>query len=194
MEQLDGAGRHEVAVFGTAALGFGPVSDELAYIAPAGAGGDTALPVGPLRLVDAASGAVRSLLAGSVVGFFWAPDGRTIAALQLEAPGDDNVATAGSDPIPAAVSPGVTLRLVFVSVESGAIRSRRAVRVADTFATQVLPYFDQYALSHRIWAPDSAAIVLPLVDDAGASGLVVIRADGSDTRRIRDGVAGFWSP
>ena len=41
---------------------------------------DVALPVGPLRLMDGASGEVRTLLDGTVIAFFWAPDGKTIAA------------------------------------------------------------------------------------------------------------------
>jgi len=59
---------------------------------------------------------------------------------------------------------------------------------------QNLPYFDQYALSHRLWAPNSASIILPRVDWSGATQIVVVAADGTDSRPIADGVSGFWSP
>jgi len=59
---------------------------------------------------------------------------------------------------------------------------------------QNLPYFDQYALSHRLWAPNSASIILPRVDSSGATQIVVVAADGTDSRPIADGVSGFWSP
>jgi hypothetical protein len=57
-----------------------------------------------------------------------------------------------------------------------------------------LPYFDQYALSHRLWSPDSASILLPLVDTNGRTQLVAVPADDTDGRPIADGVSGFWSP
>ena len=59
---------------------------------------------------------------------------------------------------------------------------------------QILPYFDQYALSHRLWAPDRASIILPLVDSSGATQIVVVPADGTDSRPIAHGVSGFWNP
>jgi hypothetical protein len=194
VDASDGSSHQDVPVFGGVALGFGSRSDELAFIAPAQAGREpTTLPVGPLRVVEGSSGTVRTLLAGAVVAFFWSPDGRTIAALQIVAPGEDKVASA-RDVTPAATAPGLALRIVFVRVDSAAIRSQSVVNVGDVFATQVLPFFDQYALSHQVWAPDSAAISLPLIADDGSASLVVIRADGSDTRRVANGVAGFWSP
>jgi TolB protein len=159
------------------------------------------LPVGPLRLLSATTGAVRVVLAGPVVAFFWSPDGRTLAALQVGQPSDGTVAAAtGSGtaslaraPL-AAQPPGVAIRLVFVDAASGVIRAKRGIRLADLFATQQLPYFDQYALSHRVWSADSRSLALPVVAADGTSGIEVIPADGSDTIRVADGVAATWSP
>ena len=164
-----------------------------------------AFPVGPLRLVDPASGAVRTLLDGSVVSFFWSPDGRTIAALRLAQPGDlpgtaraDVVLAAAREPAPPTAGPvqaeGVPARLAFVDVASGAVRSERVVHLGADFVNQLLPYFDQYALSHRLWSPDGASILLPLVDADGTGRLYVVPADGSAPRPVADGVKGFWSP
>src|SRR6185369_16141990 len=94
----------------------------------------------------------------------------------------------------AAAAPGVGLRLVFVDAASGATRGARAVQVGDLFAAQVLPYFDQYALSHRFWSADSRSIALPLAAEDGTVSIVRIPADGSATTRVADGVAASWSP
>jgi hypothetical protein len=162
------------------------------------------IPLGPLKLIDPASGAVRTLLDGSVVAFFWSPDGKTVAALVVPVGGSGPVANAGpmanagpaAPPrvLPRAEADAVELRLVFVDVASGGVRSERAVGLAQSFVAQLLPYFDQYALSHRLWSSDSAAILLPLVASSGQDQLVLIPADGSDTRTIADGAKGFWRP
>ena len=218
VESRDRSNPHRLIVFGAAAIEFGPATSELAFIAPATTGREVAFPVGPLRLIDAASGDVRTLLAGSVVAFFWSPDGRTIAALEVTAPGDDKVATSGETTlasvrmprdtrvtdIPAvapgtsslrtAAASGLALGLAFVDVDSGTIRSQRPVLVSDTFTAQLLPFFDQYALSHRLWSADGASIVIPVVADDGTDRLLVVQANGSGARPVADGVAGFWSP
>ena len=66
--------------------------------------------------------------------------------------------------------------------------------MSELFAFQVLPYFDQYARSHRFWAPDSSSIVLPLTDENNLDHVVVIPADGSDPHEVATGWIGFWSP
>jgi hypothetical protein len=189
----DGSDRHEVPVFGTAALEFDPTIARLAFIAADKPGPEVGLPVGPLRILDAGSGAVRVLLPGTIVAFFWAPDGRTIAAIGLPGPGDDKVADARGGLRPVAATSGFTVRLSFVDVASGAIRSGRTIRLGDMFVNQVLPYFDQYSLSHRIWSNDSMAVALPLVADDDTTGIVVLKADGSEAQRVSDGVAAFWN-
>ena len=199
----DGTSRHEVPVFSPTAFVFDPTGDTLASIAADAPVKDSlTFPLGPLRLVDARSGAVRTLLDSSVVGFFWAPDGRTIATLRLARAGDQT-ADAGPAfstarmvlPVAAATPPPATeVRLAFVDVSTGVVRSERVVRLGSHFVNELLPYFDQYAQSHRLWAPDSASILLPLVDAIGRTRLVVVPADGTDSRPIADGLSGFWSP
>jgi hypothetical protein len=87
----------------------------------------------------------------------------------------------------------VPLTLSFVDVATGSVLSHQAFAVTSLFVNQVLPYFDQYALSHRVWAPDSSAIALPGFGD-GHDQLFVIPADGSKPRPVDRAVAGFWSP
>ena len=195
VEARDGSSRREAAVAGASAMGWSPASDQLGYTAAEQQAG---LPIGPLQLIDARSGAVRTLLSGPVVSWFWAPDGRTIAALRFPLPGEDQVASlsaigaAGSGSI--AQADPLTLRLLFVDVASGKIRSEQAVRLSDILLVQFLPFFDQYARSHRLWSPASDALVLPLQDETGAGHVTIVPADGSKPRLIADGVAAFWSP
>jgi hypothetical protein len=58
----------------------------------------------------------------------------------------------------------------------------------------MIPFFDQYALSHRIWSRNSRAILLPLANGTEPTHLVVIPADESTPSRVADGIIGFWSP
>jgi TolB protein len=196
------AGEHSLPVYGPAAFVFDPTGDTLASIAADAPSADALpFPIGPLRLMDARSGAVRTVLDDPVIAFFWAPDGRTIAALVLALPGNQTPSpdvaarTALARPIATATPVlGLDVRLVFVDVATGAIGSERTVRLANQFVSGILPYFDQYALSHRAWAPDSSSILLPLVGRSGRTQLVVLPADGTASRTVADGAGGFWSP
>jgi hypothetical protein len=188
----DGTREQEMPVLGSSAIVFDPTASTVAAIGPtdprqAAAG----FPLGPVRLMDAATGEVRTLLDGLVVGFWWSPDGSTIAALRVQP-----VAGAGSSLVPRPSASGgaeTEIRLVFVDVASGEIRSDPVVRPAPRFVTQVLAYFDQYTLSHRVWAPDSASLVLPEATDAGTTQLTVHFADGRPSAAL-EGEIGFWSP
>ncbi len=95
----------------------------------------------------------------------------------------------------AAEAPGIGLHLSFIDAASGAIRSERDIRVSELFAFQVVPYFDQYALSHRFWAAGQQldrAAARPTEDELDH--VVVIPADGGDPRAVATGWIGFWSP
>lgn len=202
IEARDGTGRHEVPSPGLAAFTFAPAGGSLAFIAPSEVNTQPAdLPIGPLRIVDVATGDIRTLEEGNLVAFFWSPDGRTIATLRIPAPGENEIASVAGGPppvaqTPAAVAPGsgYDVAIAFIDVASGTRRTTQRVRITTLFGLQILPFFDQYALSHRFWSPDSASIVLPLVDEAGVDGIVVLSADGSGERRLGDGEMGFWSP
>jgi TolB protein len=199
LETQDAALRHEIAAHGNVALGFDPAGSRLAFIASVDPRSAPAvLPVGPLRIVDAASGDVRTLLDRPVVGFFWSPGGETIAALLLLDPGAPDVDEAGVGvavrAAPAVDLPGIALHLAFVDSATGSLRSERDIRVTDTFAFQVLPYFDQYALSHRFWAPDGTSLTLPIASIDAGDRLTALPADGSEPWPLGDAAMGFWRP
>jgi TolB protein len=200
----DGSAEHLTPIFGPAAIVFDPAGDTVGSIAAIDAA-HTGLgfPLGPLRLTDAASGSTRTLIDGNVLAFFWSPDSRTIAVLRLEASDGSTVAerpivaaAAVSSPssAPAPTPAPDELHLLFVNVGDGMVRSNRVIRVTSRFVTEFLQYFDQYALSHRVWAPDGSGLLLPLVDATGRAQLTDLPPDGSPSTRTFDGVAGFWSP
>ena len=185
VEGADGSIRASAAVDGPTAVGWSPAGDRLAYITPVPA---SVVPIGRLDVMDARTGSTRTLLDGFVVAFFWAPDARTIAVIRLA---DASGETASVEPV---ATPGRGIRLTFVDAATGAVRSDREVRLPPLIIAQFVPFFDQYALSHRIWSATGEAIVLPLVDDSGESRVTIIPADGSPPARLADGVAAFWSP
>ena len=202
IEARDGSGIHTLTAAGITAMAFDPGGRTLAYVAADAAA--TPFPIGPLRVVDTTSGSSRVLLGGKVVAFFWSPDGRTIATLAVPDPGKDGVQAGTTNAVPAVarfrlnvateVVSGVGLHLAFIDVATAAVRSERNVRVSDTFVSQVLPYFDQYGLSHRFWSADSVSLALPMVGSTGTDQLVVIPADGTGPHEIPGRVIGFWSP
>jgi TolB protein len=210
LEARDGSSRRTLPVPGATAVEFDPTGASLAYVAPVDATAQPQdLPLGPLRLMDPTSGSSRTLLGGTVVGFFWAPDGKTIAALELPGPGNNAVQAAAPRFEPALArltgtrlrtpeaidaAAGIGLHLAFVDVATAAVRSQRDIQVSVSFVNQILPYFDQYALSHRFWSADSASLALPLVTADGTDQLAVIPARGTDTHPIPGRTIGFWSP
>jgi hypothetical protein len=150
-------------------------------------------------------------VAGSVVAFSWSPDGKTLAVLQLPTDDDQQAVLEPTQPDARLASydggvaddvlqpqspayPGVRLRLTFVRTGDWTMRSKSVVQLGDAFVSQVLPEFEQYGLSHRLWASDSSALALPLVASDGSVNIVAIQPDGSQPRKIASGTAAFWSP
>jgi len=214
----DGSNEHTMPVFGTAGMAFDPTGDALASIGPTTTPQQQlAIPIGPLRLMDGRTGKVRELLDGTVVSFWWSPDGRTIAALRVQ-PSEESppsqppppsgvTATAGvtipsGSPAPGSaaaasaspqLAPPTDAYVVFVDVASGAIESQSIIHPSELFIDQFLTFFDQYATSHQIWAPDSSSLIVP-VTDAGAETRLAVMPRTGDQRTLIDGEIGFWTP
>ena len=184
----DGSNEHAMTVYGQTALTFDPKGGSVASIASATEDTVAGFPLGPLKLLDASSGDVRTLVDGSVVAFWWSPDGKTIAAMRVQ----PSIASASASPAPSQ-EPDTEVRLIFADVATGKTLSQPIIRPAERFVTSLLTYFDQYALSHRLWAPDSSSILIPEVDEAGNTHVLVRYADGSDPIQL-DGDFAFWSP
>jgi TolB protein len=204
LEARDGSRTNRVRVFVPAVALFSPAGNQVAFVAPDQPTTDLLFPVGPLRIIDPEATEARTLLGGIVVAFFWSPTGKEIAVLRLNDPVDptpeivtsegNGAALARANPAAQEAVAGVPLRLAFVDVATGSIHSERTIQLSDRFVNAVLPYYDQYAHSHRIWSPDGSAIVLPLVGDGDVTQLVVIPADGSAAQTVATGEMGSWSP
>ena len=139
------------------------------------------------------------MLDGQVVGFAWSPDGKTIAALRLVDVFDGGSlssagASAGRPRRPGSPAPSRTeIRPTFVDVASGDIHSDPAVTPSITYINAILAYFDQFALSHRLWAPDSSSILLPTLGSDGIERIDALYPDGGPSAEF-DGALAFWSP
>ncbi|HEY7737224.1 MAG TPA: hypothetical protein VH813_10555 [Candidatus Limnocylindrales bacterium] len=187
----DRSTEHAIPVFGLAAVAFDPTSDTLASIGPAERASEPiGIPAGPLRLLDAESGRALTLLDGSVLSFWWSPDGKTIAALRLQPVGG---AAASASPPPSPSAPRQEVRLLFVDVASGDVGAQVVVQPGRLFIEQLLSYFDQYALSHELWAPDSSSILIPIVNGDGTTSIAVTYRNGDPPATIEGAIA-FWSP
>ncbi len=192
---------------GVLAMGFSPTRPQLAFTSPSRPAESF---FGALRLIDLENSETRTLESDPVLAFFWSPDGRSIAYLTpsaIDKPFDfDDSPVAGLIDRPAkmgalgkAMPPsqdGNTrfgLAVSIVDVDSGDSRLLTVFEPSALFLNQFLPFFDQYAHSHRLWSPDSQALVLPMKNEQDRNFIVVVPVDGSDIRPIAPGVAAFWS-
>jgi TolB protein len=180
---------------GQVAMAWSPTANQLAFTS--GTEADSTSFIGPLRLLDAASGDVKLISDESIVAFFWSPDGRYLAAITIprSGEGDINAQLDEKENVnkPAQQQNLPRLRLLVYDVLADEGRLLFNFIPTFTFATQFLPFFDQYALSHRLWAPDSSALVLPMVED-GRNQIFIINIVTGQKRYLADGLMPFWSP
>jgi Tol biopolymer transport system component len=141
-----------------------------------------------ISIVDVADGRVRRLVEDGVVAFYFSPDSKQIAYV-------------GVPP----KRPYYTWNVVDV----GSGHKRELARFLATGEEGVAwRYFDQLALSHNIWAPDSSAITFagvivkkprggkapghPL--KAPAPQIIIMPVGGGAPRMVAEGVLAFWAP
>lgn len=181
---------------GLAALGWSPTDDQLLFMAGVGSAETT---FGPLQLIDPLSGQTRLLTGAVALAFFWSPDGQTIAYLSPHGqrpPSRDLLAQPLVRTQPAAWQPTQRSELVFdlwfIDVASGQESLSGTFQPTRLFVSQFLPYFDQYAHSHAVWAPDSRSLVLPTFADNNS---VIYRffGDGRPPQAVAPGSMAFWS-
>jgi Tol biopolymer transport system component len=135
---------------------------------------------GGIRLVDVVNNTVRKMTAETVMAYYFSPDGKQIAFV--------------------AAPPNQTYSSWEV-VEIDSAITRHLCDFNPTYEdVKSYDYFDQYALSHEIWSPDSRAIVYagmpaasaPNSGDPGAVWRLPMAA-GSAAVKIGDGRLAFWS-
>ena len=140
-----------------------------------------------LRLISADGTESSTLVESQLLAFFWSPQG-------------DRIAWIGIEPQSRAMD------LYVAPVESGnsAGESRHLFRFSPTGELfTLLSFFDQYALSHSIWAPDGSALVITGTDGPDSSRrngsaphggqVYVIDVNSGEAHRIASGKAAVWS-
>jgi TolB protein len=214
VDGYDAPNRLVIPYQGLAAMSWSPTNNQLAYISPTE---PLQTYYGPLRLLDVSTAKVRMLADDVVIAFFWSPDGQRIAYFTVANvaeylrervfPSAVVAARAGGFLIddPSAEDTDedddgqtLPLNLWSVDVESGESFLITTFRPARSFASLLLPFFDQYALSHRIWSPNSDAVVLPIAEsddarDIAGICIVPIERRSGPPRRIAEGTIAFWS-
>lgn len=183
---------------GSLALGWSPARDQIAFTNGAIDGHPY---WGPLRLLDVATGDIQLLSSRTVLAFFWSPDGRSLAFLTLGRDTDDDSVNAAAPQKHRSLGRSgghvAQLRQGFLTLSVVDVETGQGLHLLDfdptlAYLSQFLPYFDQYALSHRVWSPDSRSIVLP-VRQEDASMILVVPADGSQPTQLAEGEIAFWS-
>lgn len=180
---------------GVFAMSWSPAEDVLAYI-----GSSNRQPAfyGPLQLVSAESGDRRILVSDTVIAFFWSPDGRSIAFLKSADLNEDSVQVNSKTRIkeslskPAMQEHRLRLELWVIDISERDPRWLASFEPSLIFLSQFLPYFDQYALSHRLWSPGSDALIVPM-QEGDRTRLYVVPVDGSEAVPVASGDIGFWS-
>jgi TolB protein len=128
------------------------------------------LPANRLLVVDSDDGAFERVTDEPVVAYFWSPTGDRLLILDLV--------------------PGPQARWSIWTEEG----LEEIVRFdpEPSFMRELVPFFDQYAQSVSLWAPDGSAFAFPgsIEDDAG---IWVYTLEG-ELDRINDGTWVAWSP
>lgn len=188
--------RREVPYEGVAAFTWSPTTEQLAIMSPPAA---ARLPYGPIRLLDAATGELTPLVEATALAFFWSPDGKHIAYLtpfrrrggQLADASGVHATTISSPTAGSQPQGTLLLELSVVEVATGRSRLLTAFSPTPLFVGQFLPFFDQYALSHAVWSPESDAVVLPMLGESGPQ--IVVVPLGGEPETIAQGEMPFWS-
>ncbi|MCS7325032.1 MAG: hypothetical protein NZ532_06805 [Thermoflexales bacterium] len=214
VDDLQEQTRTIIAHLGIAALSWSPTEDQLAYISPTE---PLRLSYGPLRVVDMRTRELNLIADDLVLAFFWSPSGDCIAYFTLAKTKEAVLSELISDPTQLARAGGCRqveaqealtfddahLNLWVADLQRETQHLICTFAPTDTFAEEFLPFFDQFALSHRLWSPDGQALVLPMMVRPAESApqeeaqpwICVVPADrrAGPPRPITPGVIAFWS-
>ena len=132
--------------------------------------------VQPLSVIDLATGDIEQVSSSFVPAFFWSPRGDRLLHLLPEQ-------DAG--------------RVWFRWAVWGGNETLTSHRFypSQTFGRDYLPFFEQYAQSMSLWAPDGTAFAYAGINEAGEEGVWVqsVRPPGAPVR-VMAGSFATWSP
>ena len=180
--------RRAVPYQGLAAFTWSPVGNNLAIMSP---NENVRAPFGPLRLLDAESGELTTLVDARVLAFFWSPDGKKIAYLTTFQGSNGEMAETSKRVYRTVQGDPFLLELHVFDITSNEDRRLTTFAPTGMFIEQFLPFFDQYALSHALWSPRSDALVLPMQGRREPE-VVVVPLQG-EAVSIASGEMPFWS-
>lgn len=123
-----------------------------------------------LQVVDLESGDVATVADEPVVAFFWSPDGARLLVLDVEPEG----------------------RLAWSVWTDGELVEGPTFVPDNSWVQAFLPFYDQYARSMTLWAPDGSAFAFPGERDDEA-GIWVHDVESGETSKVADGTWVAWS-
>lgn len=180
----DGSGPEAVArVDGGVALAFRPGSRELSVAVSRAPNSGV---FDELLLVDPRLGGRRRIWRGPLVAYWWSPLGDRLAVIIPTQSGDGRY------------------QLHILAPDGAVLASAEPIVPSQDMRT-ILAFFDQYGLSHRLWAPDGSAFLLAgrLVTDGIASSFGDPPGDcvyfwsaerGAPLERVASGIVAFFPP
>lgn len=131
---------------------------------------------GPLEVTRLSSGETETISEDPVVAFQWSPSGDRL--LYLQANDRDDHPT-----------------FQWMVWDGNTSTAYAQVTPTVPFTSSYLPFWDQYAHSHRLWAPDGSAFAYPAVDEKGDPAVwVQVIDNGTQPVRVTQGDVVFWSP
>ena len=130
------------------------------------------LSAGTLSVLNLETQEVTELTREPVFGFFWSPDGLRLLALE--------------------VVEGEGARWRVWDVSTGGSQRYASFVPGPTFVGRLLPFFEQYALSWQLWAPDGSAFAYPATD-GGNTAIWVQPVAGGPPTMVSSGSWVAWS-
>lgn len=132
--------------------------------------------VAPLSVLDRGTGAIEQVAAGVVPAFFWSPEGDKLLYLLPEA------------------APGLVWFRWGVWDGESAFTTPRFLPSIE-FGRDYLQFFEQYAQSMTLWAPDGSAFAYAGSSESGETGVWIQPArSGAEPVLVANGVFAAWSP
>lgn len=142
-----------------------------------------------------ASGLVLQRSGSDVFAFWWSPDSRSIALLELARDAGNSAQgtrrTVGLQPVQNNTPPLV--KWVVLNTEDGTIAPFAPFYINYELA-YLGGYFDQFAVSHSLWSPDSRYLVYSEASARSTdSQVTLLDTVTAETYKLADGRYGVWS-
>lgn len=141
----------------------------------------------PVVVINARTGRVISSGGQDVFAFWWSPDSTKIALLSILRPGD--AAMLSREPVQNA--PNVRVRWVVMDANTGELTAFEPF-VPNYELAYFANYFDQFAVSHAIWSPDSRYIVYSEAIGTDGNQVTVLDTITGEMFTLADGRVGVW--